>query len=250
MEGWVAEVFSGIQGEGSCVGCRHLFVRLAGCNLRCTYCDTPGAQEKVAMGRIEGDVGKRNFILVKNPVFSAALLDHLNRLKPAWHRAVSVTGGEPLIQPDFLEELLPSLKEAGAKIYLETNGTLPEAFAKVKDFVDITALDFKLASSTGFPAPWPEHARFLELAAQSSSVVVKTVVTAATCLQELKTAASLVRAVDPGITLVIQPVSLRTGVKDLLPPTREQVLAFQDCAMELLCDVRVIPQVHKILCQL
>ncbi len=250
MDGWVAEVFSGIQGEGPWVGCRHLFIRLAGCNLRCAYCDTPVTQQRLAAGRIEEEAGGRNFVLLENPVSPARLVDLVRKLQPARHQAVSITGGEPLTQPGFLKELLPLLKEKGARIYLETNGTLPGAFAEVKDLIDITAMDFKLASATGQPPPWEDHARFLRLARESSRVFVKAVVAAGTTPGELERVASLIATVDPGITLVLQPVTPVIGAPGLHAPTPRQVLAMQDLVSERLKDIRVIPQVHKLMCQM
>ena len=44
--GYLSEIFVSFQGEGAHVGYRHLFVRLAGCNLRCRYCDTPDSRER------------------------------------------------------------------------------------------------------------------------------------------------------------------------------------------------------------
>ncbi len=250
MDGWVAEVFSGIQGEGPWVGCRQLFIRLAGCNLRCTYCDTPVTQQRLAAGRIEEEAGGRNFVLLENPVSPARLFDLVRKLRPARHQAVSITGGEPLTQPGFLKELLSLLKETGARIYLETNGTLPGAFAGVKDLIDITAMDFKLASATGQPPRWEDHARFLKLARESSRVFVKAVVAAGTTPWELERVASVIATVDPGITLVLQPVTPVKGAPGPPAPSPRQVLAMQDLVSERLRDVRVIPQVHKLMCQM
>jgi len=250
VDGWVAEVFSGIQGEGPWVGCRHLFIRLAGCNLSCAYCDTPVTRQRLAAGRIEEEAGRRNFVLLENPVSPAQLFDLVRKLRPARHQAVSITGGEPLTQPGFLKELLSLLKKTGACTYLETNGTLPGAFAEVKDLIDITAMDFKLASATGQPPLWEDHARFLRLARESSRVFVKAVVAAGTTPVELERVTSVIAAVDPGITLVLQPVTPVNGGRGLDAPAPRQVLAMQDLASGRLKDVRVIPQVHKLMRQM
>ena len=62
---------------------------------------------------------------------------------------VSLTGGEPLFSVEFLEAFLPLLKAAGHRIYLETNGTLPDNLTRVIEYVDVISADIKLESSTG-----------------------------------------------------------------------------------------------------
>ncbi|MGB9791058.1 MAG: 7-carboxy-7-deazaguanine synthase QueE [Thermacetogeniaceae bacterium] len=250
MEGWVAEVFSGIQGEGPWVGCRHLFVRLYGCNLCCDYCDTPAARQRRKMGRIEEDAGGRNFVPLENPISASCLFEKLERMRLERHQAVSITGGEPLTQADFLKELLLLLRKAGAAVYLETNGTLPAAYEGVMGLVDITAMDFKLASATGKPAPWREHERFLRLARESSDVFVKVVVSAETTPEELGKVSSLVAEVDPGITVVLQPLTPVGDAPHLKAPEPEQLLVMQELVSERVKDVRVIPQVHKLIGQI
>lgn len=250
MDGWVVEVFSGIQGEGPWVGCRHLFIRLAGCNLSCAYCDTPLARQRLEVGRIEEDAGRREFTPLKNPVSPVRLFERLRQLRPERHQAVSITGGEPLTQTGFLKELLSMLKGTGARLYLETNGTLPDAFKEVSGLIDITAMDFKLASTTGQPPCWREHEHFLRLARETSQVFVKVVVAAGTTPEELEQVSSLIAAVDSGITVVLQPLTPVGDAPHLRAPDPEQILVMQDLVSERLCDVRVIPQVHKMMSQI
>src|SRR6267142_1874357 len=94
LEAPVLEIFASRQGEGICVGDPHLFVRFGGCNIACDYCDTP---ESIPAGsghsRSLGDV--------------AAELEALDPEKRT--RAVSLTGGEPLLQVNFLEQFIPEL---------------------------------------------------------------------------------------------------------------------------------------------
>lgn len=97
----VCEVFRSLQGETTWSGCPATFIRLAGCNLRCRYCDSEYAQ---APGE---------------PWTVDALLDGVDR--PG--ELVVVTGGEPLIQPGT-RALLEGLVRAGHAVLLETNGSL------------------------------------------------------------------------------------------------------------------------------
>ncbi len=98
----VCEIFHSIQGESTTAGLPCVFVRLSGCNLRCTYCDTtyayaPGAAMSV------GEV--------------------LSRIGEFGTRTVEVTGGEPLLQPEC-PALLAELVRCGYEVLLETNGSL------------------------------------------------------------------------------------------------------------------------------
>jgi 7-carboxy-7-deazaguanine synthase len=100
----IAEIFHSLQGEGRLIGTPSAFVRVSGCNLRCTWCDTP-----YASWNPEG------------PEMSAAAVADRVLALPVRH--VVLTGGEPMLFPD-LPELVTFLKAAGKHITLETAGTL------------------------------------------------------------------------------------------------------------------------------
>lgn len=105
----ISEIFFSLEGEGLRQGEPTIFVRLAGCNLRCSFCDTKyawtGGQEMSVEQIISKIVGIKS-------AFPAT-----------W---VSLTGGEPLLQN--IKHLVTRLKKAGFKIQLETNGTQPLPF--------------------------------------------------------------------------------------------------------------------------
>jgi 7-carboxy-7-deazaguanine synthase len=112
----VYEIFRSIQGESSFAGFPCVFVRLAGCNLRCRYCDTRYAQEGGEPMPVEQIVKRVSELGVK---------------------LVEVTGGEPLFQPDT-PALTNALTEAGHRVLVETNGTLdisvlPERTVRIMD---------------------------------------------------------------------------------------------------------------------
>ena len=98
----VIETFTSIQGESTHAGRRCFFIRLAGCNLRCNYCDTAYAWDGGELFSVE----KLTFLAVN----SAAGL-------------VEVTGGEPLLHEET-PRLLQSLLDAGLEVLLETNGAV------------------------------------------------------------------------------------------------------------------------------
>jgi len=98
----VNEVFYSIQGESTYAGRPCVFVRLTGCNLRCSYCDTQYAYE-------EGGIMEVNHIF--------------EQVAPYQCRLVEITGGEPLVQDDT-PILIESLLDDGYEVLLETNGSM------------------------------------------------------------------------------------------------------------------------------
>ena len=127
------EIFFSIQGEGANIGRPAIFLRLAYCNLRCTWCDTKYTWDWQA------DDSPQKIVEL-----SAALAEE-QVLKYACQYLV-VTGGEPLIQQKDLSPLLERLQNKGFYIEIETNGTLiPDE--KLLDQVDHWSVSPKLRSS-------------------------------------------------------------------------------------------------------
>jgi 7-carboxy-7-deazaguanine synthase len=119
----IAEIFYSIQGEGMLAGVPSVFVRTSGCNLRCTWCDTPYTSWKP-----EGQEMPLDAILAEA------------RRHQATH--VVVTGGEPMIA----EEIVPlthALKSSGMHVTIETAGTVHQPVA-----CDLMSISPKLANST------------------------------------------------------------------------------------------------------
>lgn len=99
----VNEIFYSLQGEGWWTGTPMVFVRLSGCNLNCPWCDTDH-RNGVEMSADE-------------------ILSKVREASQGLCRRVCITGGEPLLQLD--RALVKTLRDAGLKLHLETNGTLP-----------------------------------------------------------------------------------------------------------------------------
>ena len=239
----IYEIFSGVQGEGIYLGRRQLFVRLCGCNLSCRYCDTPESRQAILFAHVEQPLGSRSFELQSNPISSAELAKRIDRIDPKrTHAGVSLTGGEPLMAANFLAELI--LQCDGRAFYLETNGTLPTELKKVADLVETIAMDIKLPSAAGVGANLDTAREFLATAAKTG-VFVKVVVTDQTSRKEIADAADVVASVSGGIPFVIQPVTPTSVERH--PPDATRVFELQMAALDILGDVRVIPQVHKLM---
>ncbi len=116
----ITEIFYSLQGETRTVGCPTVFVRLTGCPLRCTYCDSEYAfhgGERMALSDILAEVARHGV------------------------HYVTVTGGEPLAQPDVLP-LMTALCDAGYEVSLETGGAL-----------DISAVDSRVVRVLDLKTP-------------------------------------------------------------------------------------------------
>jgi len=125
----IYEIFQSIDGEVNAFhqGCLTTFIRVAGCNLECTYCDT-----KYALDSDSGHDMEVNDIVSK--VLSLGCLK------------VTITGGEPLLQSEELGELTKKLWHVHCRTSIETNGTLPMVLPGVGSWV----ADFKLPSSGNY----------------------------------------------------------------------------------------------------
>ncbi len=242
MQTYIYEIFSSLQGEGPWVGYPQVFVRFAGCNLRCHFCDTPTLAFP-QFCKLETQSGFKRYE-IPNPLSPPKVADMIGHFDLALHHAISFTGGEPLLHVDFLNTLLPLLKQTKTTMYLETNGTLYQALAQLIDMVDIVAMDIKLPSVAGVEPLWDKHQQFLRLASQKQ-VFIKIVVNTDTKQEELKKAAALILAVSPDIPLILQPATLADGKIGI--QGKQLLDMVQMCKGQKLNDVRVIPQTHPML---
>ncbi|MDD2366241.1 MAG: 7-carboxy-7-deazaguanine synthase QueE [Desulfuromonadaceae bacterium] len=240
----VSEIFSSIQGEGVLVGRRQIFVRLMECNLDCRYCDTDYAKSDIC--RIESKPGSGVFINIPQPLtlteLSEIMNDWCNQL-PGVHHSVSFTGGEPLLQADALARLFPKLRKV-LPIFLETNGTMHLALEKVKSNVDYISMDMKLPSTAGCTEQlWESHAAFLRKS-YGCNLSVKIVLCDLTTDAEISQVCNVISSVDTAIPIFLQPLTLPDGTVGI---SYSKLFRIQEIVSVHLSDVRVIPQMHRML---
>jgi 7-carboxy-7-deazaguanine synthase len=164
----IAEIFYSLQGEGTLLGVPSVFVRTSGCNLRCSWCDTPYTSWSP-----EG-----------SEMTNAAIADEVRKYG-AGH--VVITGGEPMLFAPVVE-LTKDLKALGQHITIETAGTVYQPV-----LCDLMSISPKLANST--PTEEPHRSRHEKLRYQPDVLKrlmhdydyqLKFVVTAPADLEEIR----------------------------------------------------------------
>lgn len=122
----VVEIFNSIDGEGIRAGKLATFIRLAGCNLRCSYCDTAYAQE-LSQGQ------------------NLSIAEICSQVKAHGYKNITLTGGEPLLH-EGVYDLVCELNKQGHQVNIETNGSIDiEPYTQLPD--TIVTMDYKCPSS-------------------------------------------------------------------------------------------------------
>lgn len=211
----VKEIFTSVQGEGPYVGYKQLFIRLCGCNLKCSYCDT------------DFDIG----------VSQEYSIDELIEIcaKNTDCHSVSLTGGEPLLNTDFINEFGT---KCNLPIYLETNGTLTDKLDEIIDYITYISADIKLPSATGLNPLWEEHEEFFNVGIQKE-LFAKVVFDKNINDFEIHKITHLCKKYN--VDLILQPM-MRGKCPSVDSEFMQTVL---DKCLKIYTNTRLIPQVHK-----
>lgn len=223
----ISEIFSSLQGEGTHLGERHLFIRFEECNIHCEYCD---------------ELDKKGSAMSIDEVMEA--VRHLEK-EEGPHSFVSFTGGEPLLYIKFLKPLIMRLKAERFKVYLETSGILWKALEEVIGWCDVIAMDMKPASVTKEKNFYEEHRRFLQIA-KNKETLIKFVLSREIDAAEFEELIRIVKETAPDTPVILQPVSAALeGHED--PELMDLLAHLQRVAVKSIPNVRIVPRFHKIL---
>lgn len=230
------ELFVSIEGEGIFAGTKTLFIRFSGCHLRCYWCDTKYSLSPKSGKSYTLDEAKRLIY---------------RHLQPNIFK-VNFTGGEPLLQPSSLVALANFIKnELKIKTYLESSCYDWQRFESVLPYFDICKIEFKTSDSKVIePQSYSDliqnELKCLELALNRTDKIsfIKIVFTKSTTANEIRELTTRIFQCSninnlSGITL--QPSYQFDS------PSTEQILKIYDEVYPYFKDVRVIPQMHKML---
>ncbi len=293
----VMEVFASIQGEAAFAGEPQVFVRLRGCPLRCAWCDTPDSWRvsREDRARIVSSAARESSPAAPD-VFAERAPAPLARdrsedarrgersrsedpwatpfqvacwvaeVEPGSPRTVSVTGGEPLVWPEFLLGLKPMLGER--RIHLETAGAHPQTLARVIDQFDHISLDLKpeldleapdelgaaetsahgsTLSTEAAPrttAEWSAARRACLALVRDRDACGKIVISGRRKAQDFEPLLDEVELCAPRLSVYLQPATPVNGVP---APSREMLAIVVEMARDRGLSVRVLPQIHRAL---
>ncbi len=237
MKAPIREIFCSVQGEGPYTGVRQAFVRFAGCNLECVYCDTP--RDRTEQCRVEEGCGTQKYKKIENPLSGDIVSDIIKKYDGL--HSVSLTGGEPLLYTNFIMGFHP-----GIPLYLESNMSLPERAKEVADMLRYVAGDFKLKAGyelknyDEYFEDMVECFRVLR-ATDERDCFCKIVVIDGFDRENLLEGVSKIK--DYISMIILQPVTPQEGVK-AKPAPPEKMMEIQKTLSETK-ETRIMPQSHK-----
>lgn len=232
----ISEIFTSIEGEGIFSGTKTMFIRLAGCHLKCRWCDTEYA--------LPLDSGRQYSI--------NEAIDLIEKHIQPFTYKVNFTGGEPLLQHRALISLADFIKTSiGLRTYIESSCFDSQRFSEIVQYFDICKIEFKTPDSgattiDNYKNLLRNEFECLDIAQKSNKLTfIKVVTTRSTSKIWLH---ELVHNIFEKNTptnisgFVIQP---SYGTDE---PTFSNLIDFYDIVFPFYPEVRIIPQLHKELC--
>ena len=239
------EIFDSIQGEGRFVGAPMAFLRVATCPLRCSYCDTPHSYVAGPDFAVTLREGVRR---APNPIDAVGAAGWVRQsvASPRRPHPVSVTGGEPLVYPQFLRELGEALGP-DHPLHLETAALDAKALGIVLPVLRHLSADYKLPETVGGAHHGAAHVACVAAALGHGaiSIDVKLVLTPSVATASFARALADLAPFRAHVLLVLQPVTPFGVETRALPP--DALTRFSHSALAAGFEVRVLPQVHKVL---
>lgn len=228
------EIFTSLEGEGILYGTKTLFVRLAGCPFSCFYCDT---KESLPL-----DSGQEYEISEACKMIDEHLADKTYK--------VNFTGGDPLVQHEAVAELAKFIKSKNIPTYLESSCFDSKKFALVLPHIDLVKIELKTQDSEFVDAK--HYSRLIENALEclqqsvrsGKTTYIKIVVSTRTNLKQFEELVQKIFSVTEAKDLkgfIIQPTY---GIAE---PSLQNLLSFYDVVYPYYPEVRVVPQLHKLI---
>ena len=228
------EVFTSVEGEGILYGTKTLFVRLAGCPFSCFYCDT---KESLPLDSgIEYSIDDANQLINK-------------KLKNQTYK-VNFTGGDPLIQHEAVALLAKNIQNKKIPTYLESSCFDVDRFNHVLPFIDIVKIEFKTKDSDFIDSQHYEKLISHTMKCLQSSVdakkitYIKIVVSSKTQPDDFEKLINEIFTIiskDDIDGFIIQPTY---GISE---PSLDLLLNLYDLVFPFYIDVKVVPQLHKLI---
>jgi len=218
----IKEIFTSIQGEGHLIGYTQLFIRFCKCDFNCKYCDTD----------YKPDATSENYT-------ANSLAERIKSYDTKNIHSICLTGGEPLADAAFLKEFLRNIM---LPVHIETNATRTAELSEIINMIKYVSANIKLPSAYGGKDCFKKHAEFIRMCKQArKDTYIKVIFDENITDEEIKKCVDIAKEND--LEIVLQPVAKggKITVKSrYLPDVLERF-------RQKYWNVRLIPQVHKIL---
>ena len=218
----IKEIFTSIQGEGHLIGYTQLFIRFCKCDFECKYCDT----DYKADGTAE--------------IYTAnSLAERIKSYDTKNIHSICLTGGEPLAESAFLKEFLRSIT---LPVHIETNATRTKDLQEIINMIKYVSANIKIPSVYGGKDCFKEHYEFIQLCKKArKDMYIKIIFDEHITDEEIKKSVEIAKESDTEI--ILQPVT-KNG--KIIVPARYMPEILERFRQKY-WNVRLIPQVHKIL---